>query len=204
MIHDPARGWRDFLGAGVIYAPVPPSTHAVALVFLTLPGCAQTSQPVSTSAPMVSTSAGGVSTSAGGIGTSAGGIGTSAGRVSESAALDASVRADPVAAAPATAGSSSRPADDEGGGAVATRRESPGVSAEFRGCRADADCIAVERAGCCHNGWKEAVAASQADAYANANPCTKSPRPVCPMFRIRDPRVARCEAQTHLCTMVRL
>ena len=77
------------------------------------------------------------------------------------------------------------------------------MSAEFRRCRADADCVAVERAGCCHNGWKEAVAATQAEAYASANQCTRSPRPVCPMFRIRDPRVARCEAQTHLCTMVR-
>jgi hypothetical protein len=77
---------------------------------------------------------------------------------------------------------------------------STGDDAQFRACKADADCIAVPRPGCCNNGWKEAVAASQKDAYAQANACTRQ-HPICPMFRVRDQRVAYCEPQTHLCTM---
>ena len=75
-----------------------------------------------------------------------------------------------------------------------------GVGDQFRACQTDADCLAVPRAGCCDNGWKEAVAASQADAYAQANACTKQ-RPMCPMFKVRDRRVAYCEPQTRLCSM---
>jgi hypothetical protein len=75
-----------------------------------------------------------------------------------------------------------------------------GVGDQFRACQSDADCVAVPRAGCCDNGWKEAVAASQTDAYAQANACTRQ-RPMCPMFKVRDRRVAYCEPQTHLCSM---
>jgi len=75
-----------------------------------------------------------------------------------------------------------------------------GVGDQFRACQSDVDCLAVPRAGCCDNGWKEAVAASQADAYAQANACTRQ-RPICPMFKVRDRRVAYCEPQTHLCSM---
>jgi TolA-binding protein len=75
-----------------------------------------------------------------------------------------------------------------------------GVGDQFRSCQSDADCLAVPRAGCCDNGWKEAVAASQTDAYAQANACTRK-RPMCPMFKVRDRRVAYCEPQTHLCSM---
>jgi hypothetical protein len=75
-----------------------------------------------------------------------------------------------------------------------------GVGDQFRACQSDADCVAVPRAGCCDNGWKDAIAASQTDAYAQANACTRQ-RPICPMFKVRDRRVAYCEAQTHLCSM---
>ena len=77
----------------------------------------------------------------------------------------------------------------------------PGVGAQLRACKGDADCVAVPREGCCHNGWKEAVAVSQADAYRKANACTKSSRPICPMYIARDLRVARCDPQTRLCTL---
>jgi hypothetical protein len=77
-----------------------------------------------------------------------------------------------------------------------------GVAAQFRTCQKDADCVAVPRAGCCHNGWKEAVAASQRDAYEKANACTITPRPVCPMYIVRDPRIAKCDAQSKLCVLV--
>jgi hypothetical protein len=63
--------------------------------------------------------------------------------------------------------------------------------------------VAVPRAGCCHNGWLEAVAASQKDAYANANACTMAKRPVCPMYIVKDERIAKCEAASHLCVLVK-
>jgi hypothetical protein len=76
------------------------------------------------------------------------------------------------------------------------------VPAQYRACRSDADCVAVTRAGCCSNGWKEAVAVSQKDAYARDLACTTKPRPMCPMYIVNDARVAKCDPQAHLCTMV--
>jgi hypothetical protein len=75
-----------------------------------------------------------------------------------------------------------------------------GAPARFRACSADADCIAVPRVGCCHNGWKEAVAASQKDPYAASFVCP-DPHPVCAMYLIRDAREAKCDPTTRLCTM---
>jgi hypothetical protein len=82
-----------------------------------------------------------------------------------------------------------------GGGAVTS------APAQFRACMADADCVVVPRVGCCHNGWNEAVAASQRGAYAASFHCPNT-HPMCAMFIVRDSRVARCDAQSHLCTMV--
>jgi hypothetical protein len=151
-----------------------PSTHAVASAALVVAGCAQNSQSPSTTA-LIAT-------------------------VNPPAVVSA-------VAAPAVASPSSPDAptllaaDDAGTGTTPSR--SGVVSSQFRTCQADADCVAVPRAGCCHNGWKEAVAVSQTDAYEKANACAKSPRPVCPMYIVRDARFARCEPQSHLCTMVR-
>ncbi len=72
--------------------------------------------------------------------------------------------------------------------------------ARFRGCRADTDCVAVPRVGCCHNGRMEAVAASQKDAYSASFVCPEA-HPVCPMFLIRDTREPRCDGTTGLCTL---
>ena len=88
-------------------------------------------------------------------------------------------------------------------GPVARADVDGGLAAQYRSCQADADCIAVPRAGCCHNGWKEAVNASQKDAYEQANACASTRRPICPMFMVRDTRVARCDMQLHLCEMVK-
>jgi hypothetical protein len=76
-----------------------------------------------------------------------------------------------------------------------------GVPAKFRACSADADCVAVPRVGCCHNGWKEAVAAAQKDAYAASFVCPDA-HPICPMFIVRDARVPRCDSTAQLCTLV--
>ncbi len=76
-----------------------------------------------------------------------------------------------------------------------------GTSAQFRACRADSDCVAVPRVGCCNNGWMEAVAATQTDAYAKSFTCPQ-PRPICPMYRIHEMRVPRCDPASQLCVMV--
>jgi hypothetical protein len=76
-----------------------------------------------------------------------------------------------------------------------------GAPARFRACNADADCVAVPRVGCCHNGWNEAVAVSQKDAYAASFVCPEA-HPICPMFLVRDARVPRCDQATHLCELV--
>jgi hypothetical protein len=76
-----------------------------------------------------------------------------------------------------------------------------GAPARFRACNADADCVAVPRVGCCHNGWNEAVAVSQKDAYAASFVCAQA-HPICAMFLVRDARVPRCNASTHLCELV--
>jgi len=95
------------------------------------------------------------------------------------------------------------PAPDAATGAPVLADAEDGVSPQFRSCNADTDCVAVPRGGCCPHGWREAVNVSQKDAYEKASACTRTPRPICPMFLVRDTRVARCDAQAHLCTMVR-
>jgi hypothetical protein len=76
-----------------------------------------------------------------------------------------------------------------------------GAPARFRACVADTDCVAVPRVGCCHNGWNEAVALSQKDAYAASFVCPEA-HPICAMFIVRDTRVPVCDRTTHLCTLV--
>jgi hypothetical protein len=158
---------------------MPRSMHAFGLAALLVAACAQTSEPAGTTAPLASVSPAPAASSA------------------AETAVQASASPGP-SSLPAAADPADTASARDGAGAV-----DGGVSATLRACHADADCVAVPRAGCCHNGWKEAVAVSQADAYQAANPCTKSPRPICPMYMVRDPRVARCDVQTHLCTMVR-
>jgi hypothetical protein len=83
---------------------------------------------------------------------------------------------------------------------AATDVPDAGATAAFQACQADSDCVAVPRVGCCNNGWKEAVNASQKDAYAASFTCAK--RRPCPMYIIRDMRVPKCDPGTHLCQMV--
>ena len=76
-----------------------------------------------------------------------------------------------------------------------------GAPARFLACRADTDCVAVPRVGCCHNGWNEAVAASQKDAYEASFVCPEA-HPICAMFIVRDARQARCDKVSGLCVLV--
>lgn len=70
---------------------------------------------------------------------------------------------------------------------------------ELTSCEIDDDCVAVPRAGCCDNGWKEAVNADQVDAYYAANPC-EDPHPICPLYYVDDTRVPICSLGS--CSMV--
>jgi hypothetical protein len=72
----------------------------------------------------------------------------------------------------------------------------------FLACTADADCVAVPRNGCCHNGFQEAVNASSVAAYQASFVCPEQ-HPICPMFRIRDDRVPVCNATSHQCELVK-
>jgi hypothetical protein len=74
---------------------------------------------------------------------------------------------------------------------------------QFRTCKVDADCVAVDRVGCCHNGWKEAVSTAQRDAYARSFTCPDA-QPICAMYIVRDERAVECDGPTHLCVMVRV
>ena len=102
------------------------------------------------------------------------------------------------AASPAPTASADPSTDASATGPVAN---DSGVPAQFRACTADTDCVVVPRVGCCHNGWNEAVAASQKDAYAASFVCPQA-HPICAMFLVRDTRSARCNPGSHLCELV--
>ena len=109
-----------------------------------------------------------------------------------SASVPAVAASQPTATAPEAPAAS---APDEGTPAA-------GPTTLFRTCQVDTDCVAVDRVGCCHNGYKEAVAVSEKDAYAHSFTCPQA-HPVCPMFIMRDMRVAQCDTAAHRCAMVR-
>jgi hypothetical protein len=108
--------------------------------------------------------------------------------------------------APVADAASDAPGDDASADATAAAGGpgdvDGGAPAQFRACKKDVDCVAVPRVGCCHNGWKEAVAADQKDAYAKSFTCP-TPHPICPMYLVKDDRPALCDNRSHLCTMYR-
>jgi len=105
------------------------------------------------------------------------GAGSDPAPVASAASVDAgppAVAADPPDAAPA---------------APTTSASGP----DFFACSAAADCVAIPKNDCCHNGYKEAVNKNEVDAYkASAPKC--NPKRKCPMFRIMDKRVSDCNA----------
>ena len=105
----------------------------------------------------------------------------------------------PASSLPAEAGAAPAAASDEPTAPEPAATDA-GAPAQFRACAADTDCVAVPRVGCCHNGWMEAVAVSQKDAYAASFVCPEA-HPICAMFIIRDRRVARCNTAAHLCEL---
>ena len=97
---------------------------------------------------------------------------------------------------PSTAPASSDASVTVGDGA--SPRASPATRPRPRGCEPATPtptASPVPRVGCCHNGWNEAVAVSQRDAYAASFVCPEA-HPVCAMFLVRDTRVPQCDAGT--------
>ena len=119
-----------------------------------------------------------------------------------SATAGAVASAGPVASSPVSPGPSPSASAAPPGETMGAADDADAGSPQFRACQADSDCIAVPKVGCCHNGWMFAVNGSQKDAYAQSFTCPQ-PRPMCPMYIVHDTRVPRCDAPTHLCTMVR-
>jgi hypothetical protein len=79
---------------------------------------------------------------------------------------------------------------------------SPGPPPDaFRACDADADCVAVLRNGCCHDGRNEAINKTLADAYLSSFVCPFA-TPTCPTQLVLDRRVPACDAAAHLCKLV--
>src|SRR5579864_6672409 len=116
---------------------MPRPLYPFAALALALGNCAQPSKQTSAAIPSLSTAA--------------------AAEPSPPATIDAS--AGSTSAARARVGVEPSPAA-AGPDAEATPPTDPraGAPAQFRGCALDTDCIAVDRIGCCHNGWQEAVA----------------------------------------------
>jgi hypothetical protein len=106
----------------------------------------------------------------------------------------------PASSAVATNADAGAPSTDADTGAVEVDASAGGAPARFRACAADAECVAVPRVGCCHNGANEAVAASQKEAYAASFVCPEA-HPICAMIIVRDTRRPSCDGATHLCTL---
>jgi hypothetical protein len=165
------------------------STFAFAVAFVVVTACAQTSQPTAVTAPVASPTAGDSGSAGAGTAPASG----SAASVSAGA---------PIASAAANDAGANTGGPTDMGAAAPGGAADAGAAAQFRACTLDSDCVAVDRVGCCHNGWKEAVAAGQKDAYAKSFTCPEA-NPMCPMYLVRDPRVPLCDNAAHLCTMTR-
>lgn len=68
-------------------------------------------------------------------------------------------------------------------------------------CAKDSDCVAVPKAGCCHNGVLAAINAGESEAYDVSFACTDA-APICPKFVVLDKHVAQCNLTAHSCEMV--
>jgi hypothetical protein len=72
---------------------------------------------------------------------------------------------------------------------------------EFYACETDSDCVAIDQASCCPNGYLVAVNNCEVKAYDKKYAC-ENPPPVCPLFVINDTRVAQCDFTQHQCQMI--
>jgi hypothetical protein len=102
----------------------------------------------------------------------------------------------PTASSTATATATPRPSASASAAPSASSAPDP-----IYACQSDADCVAVPRAGCCNNGYKEAIARGQEEAYRAAHPCARK-RMICPQFVINDRRQPLCDSAEQQCVMV--
>ncbi|HEY2744271.1 MAG TPA: hypothetical protein VGL86_06600 [Polyangia bacterium] len=72
---------------------------------------------------------------------------------------------------------------------------------EFYKCATDDDCVAIDQAGCCPNGFLVAVNKKEVKAYDTKYACTNPPQ-FCPLFVVDDKRVAQCDFSHHQCQMI--
>jgi hypothetical protein len=72
---------------------------------------------------------------------------------------------------------------------------------DYLTCKVDSDCITVPKAGCCNNGYKDAVNKDKIDSYRAANTC-KIKNVVCAQVIVNDRRLAQCNRTSHQCEMV--
>jgi hypothetical protein len=68
-------------------------------------------------------------------------------------------------------------------------------------CKLDTDCIAVPKAGCCDNGWREAVNKNEVESYASLYACTEV-SPLCSHLQVHDTRIAVCGNATQKCELI--
>ncbi len=165
------------------------------LAFVPIVGCQTTSPSPSGSAGAVSGPADIVSIPAA-VPSASGASGPSGGSGGPSGSAS-------IVAVAATTGADTASAHaDSGSAAIADSTDSTrGLPAEMFGCTSDKDCKGVSTGGCCPIGRLVAVNSGKADDYKKATPCDKI-RPICPMIRVRETRVARCDAAHHRCEMV--
>jgi hypothetical protein len=92
-------------------------------------------------------------------------------------------------------------APDQAQRATAPESE-PDPNAGFTQCSTDSDCTAVPSApGCCNNGWKQAIARALVKEWQIAKACHPVRPVMCPMYIVRDDRVAMCNPSSHRCEM---
>lgn len=91
------------------------------------------------------------------------------------------------------------PAQDVDSGKEDSLRKS--AHPELYACQTDADCVAVEKAGCCPNGYLVAVNQDEVKAYETIYACQAQPA-ACPLYVVNDTRVAQCDYGTHQCQMI--
>jgi hypothetical protein len=76
------------------------------------------------------------------------------------------------------------------------------LDAGYFSCSANDECVAVPYIPhCCFNGFKIAVARSEAAAFEESESCDRK-RVICPLFMVDDTRVPACNPRTHECEMV--
>lgn len=68
-------------------------------------------------------------------------------------------------------------------------------------CKLDTDCVAVPKAGCCDNGWREAVNKSEVETYESLHTCAEA-SPVCSHLQVHDTRIAVCSNATQRCELI--